>query len=159
MAAPISPPPAAPPPAAPPRPRRLLLILTWGALAVALLISGAATWLLLFNGPRAEAVARGPAHVFRAGTLVVNVSGSEGRRYLRVTVELGAGSPKDFKRLDEQRAAILDAAIGVLGATSLETLLDHDQRDPLKTALRTKLNQTLGGQPVTQVFFTEFVIQ
>lgn len=160
MAAPTSPPAApAAAPAAAPKPRRLLLLLTWCVLAAALVASAAATWLLLFQGPRAEAVVKGPIHVARAGTVVVNIPNTDGRRYLRATIELGAASPKDLKRLDEQRAPVLDTAIGVLSGTELATLLDHARREELKTTLRTRLNETLGGQPVTQVFFTEFVIQ
>ncbi len=161
MAAPTNPTPApaAPAPSAIPKPRRLLLLLTWAVLATAVVASGAAAWLLLFQGPRAEAVARGPSHVLKAGTVVVNIPNTDGRRYLRATIELGAASAKDLKRLDEQRAPVIDAAIGVLSGTELAGLLDPARREELKSALRAKLNATVGGQPVTQVFFTEFVVQ
>jgi flagellar basal body-associated protein FliL len=153
-----SPTPAPPAPSAR-KPRRVLLILTWCALGVALIASGAATWLLFFNGPRAEAVATVPMHVVRAGTIVVNVPNTDGRRYLRATLELAATTPKDLKRLNAERVRVVDAAIGVLSSTDLATLLDHTRREELKNALKAKLNETLGGRPVAQVFFTEFVIQ
>jgi flagellar basal body-associated protein FliL len=165
MAAPTSPslagaagPPAAP--AAPPHtPRRLLLVLTWCALGLALLATAGAAWMVFFQAPHADAVTRAPAHVFRVGTLVVNVAATNGRRYLRTTVEVAAASARESRRLEEYRTPLVDAALGVLGATPLDDLLDHTKRDALKTELRRRLNATVGGEPIAQVFFTEFVIQ
>lgn len=156
--------PAAPAPAAtapPPRStRRTLFVLTWCALAVALLASAGAAWLLLFRDRRAEPVAeRQPLHVFRAGTIVVNVAETNGRRYLRTTLELGAAAPKAARRLEEQRAPIIDSAIDVLSSTPLEELLDPARRDALREHLRTRINEVVGGDPISQVFFTEFVVQ
>ena len=162
MPAPVSPTPPAATPAPAPAPigrRRLLLVVMVCALSVAAASTGVALWLLLGPGAHAEAVSRGPAYVHRVGTIVVNVADTNGRRYLRTTVELAAASSKDMKRLEEHRTPIVDATIGVLSATSLDKLLDHAQREALKGQLRDRLNGSIGSQPVTQVFFTEFVIQ
>lgn len=139
--------------------RRALIILTACALGVALLASGTAVWLMVFPGPRAEAVSKAPAYVFRAGTLVVNINETSGRRYLRTTLELATVSAKEGRRLEEQRTPLLDAAIGVLSARPLDELLDPSKRESLKGQLRARLNSAVGGEPITQVFFTEFVIQ
>lgn len=158
----MAPPASAPAPAAapsPPRRPRLLLVLVWGALAVALGAGGAAAWLLLGRGERAEATGRRPTPVFRAGTVIVNIAETEGRRYLRATIELGAATPEDLRRLEAHRTPILDGAIGVLGATSLPALLDPAGREHLKDRLRARINATVGGEVVSQVFFTEFVVQ
>lgn len=162
MAAKVPPPPPAPPEpvATTASPRHGLMILTWCAIGVALLATVAVVWLLVLNGPRAEAVPqnRAPVHVFRAGTIVVNVAESSGRRYLRTTLELGT-SAKDGRRLEDLRAPILDAAIGILGGTPLDTLLDHTKREGLKEELKNRINERIGAGGVSQVFFTEFVIQ
>ena len=157
MAAPASPAVVTPAPAA--REPRRLMILTVAALAVAVLATGVAIWLVLFQKPKAEAVSKNSPHVFRAGTLVVNITETQGRRYLRATIELGTASAKDGRRLEEQRTPLLDAAIGVLSARRLEELLDATKREALKAELKRQLNAALDGEPVTQVFFTEFVIQ
>jgi len=139
--------------------RRLLLVVMFCALGVAIAASSIAVWLFFSPNARAEAVSRGPAYVFRVGTIVVNVAETNGRRYLRATVELAAPSSKEMRRLDEHRTPLVDTAIQVLGATALDSLLDHGQRETLKTQMRDRLNQAVGGQAVSQVFFTEFVIQ
>ena len=145
----------------PPSPRRGLMVLTWCAVGVALLATVSVVWLLVLNGPRAEAVQqqRAPVHVFRAGTIVVNVAESGGRRYLRTTLELGTPSAKEGRRLEDMRAPIIDAAIGVLGATPVEALLDGSKRGALKDELKKSINERVGPNTVSQVFFTEFVIQ
>jgi flagellar basal body-associated protein FliL len=158
MAAPASPSVVTPAPA-PGEPRRLLVILTAVALSVAVLTTGVAVWLVVFQKPRVEAVSKNPAHLFRAGTLVVNITETNGRRYLRATLELGTASAKEGRRLEEQRTPLLDAAIGVLSARRLEELLDPSRREVLRTELKQKLNGAVDGAPITGVFFTEFVIQ
>ena len=81
----------APSAAAPPAPagsRRLLLVVMFCALGIAVAASSVAVWLFFAPGGRAEAVSRGPAYVLRVGTIVVNVAETNGRRYVRTTVEL-----------------------------------------------------------------------
>lgn len=139
--------------------RRFLLVVMFCAVVVAIAATSVAVWLFFSPNARAEAVGRGPAYMFRVGTIVVNVAETNGRRYLRTTVELAVPSSKEMRRLEEHRTPLLDTAIGVLGATPLEGLLDHAQREKLKAQMRERLNEAVGGQPVSQVFFTEFVIQ
>jgi len=90
---------------------------------------------------------------------VVNVAETNGRRYLRTTLELGAAAPKAARRLEEQRTPIIDSAIDVLSSTPLEELLNPARRDALRESLRKRINETVGGDLVSQVFFTEFVVQ
>jgi flagellar protein FliL len=142
--------------------RRVLLIA--GAVVVVLGAGGGSAWFVLLRGrahrpvPAAAHVDHGPAHVWKAGTVVVNVAGTGGRRYLRTTIELGV-DPKTAKQLEEHKAQIIDAAIGVLGAEPLDHLLDPAQRDPLRAHLMERLNGSLGRHDVTHVFLTEFVVQ
>src|SRR2546425_1159950 len=96
MAAAVAPAPAALPP--PAGRRRILLVVMFCALGVAIGASSVAVWLFFAPSGRAEAVSRGPAYVFRVGTIVVNVAETNGRRYLRTTVELAAPSSKEMRR-------------------------------------------------------------
>jgi flagellar protein FliL len=142
--------------------RRILMI--GGAAMLVLAIGGGAAWFFLLRGhrhgpaPVAASVVHEPAHVWKAGTVVVNIAGTGGRRYLRTTIELGV-APKAAKHVDEQRALLVDTALGVLGAEPLDRLLDPGQREPLRAHLKERLNETLGRADVTHVFLTEFVVQ
>jgi flagellar FliL protein len=145
--------------------KKLLVIV---AAAVVLLGGGggAAWWFFLRSPvPKAEAKEdphKPPEHVVKLGTIVVNVAGTEGRRYLRTTVEIGTkgkmggGHGAD----DSVRARLVDAAISVLGGQELSTLLDPDERDEIREELKESLNKALGhGESITHVFLTEFIVQ
>lgn len=163
MAPPASP--AAPEPQPPPAPQhrggRMLVI---GALiGVLVLVLGAGGAWFVFTqmgrgGGGKTAEAKHAAHIWKAGTIVVNVAGTEGRRYLRATVELGVDA-KEAKRLEESRAPLLDAAIEVLASKRLEQLFEVNEREKLRDELKRHLNSALGGQQISQVFLTEFVVQ
>ncbi len=137
------------------------MLLIGALIGVVVLVLGAGgAWFLLTrlgrSGEKAEAKAA--AHVWKAGTIVVNVAGTEGRRYLRATVELGVDA-KETKRLEESRAPILDAAIEVLASKRLEQIFEVNDREKLKDELKRHLNDALGAPRISQVFLTEFVVQ
>ena len=147
-----------------PAPRRRLPrpVLTAAALLLVLGGGGGAAWHFFLRAHHPaeakEPAEKAPAHILKLGTMVVNVQGTEGRRYLRATVELGTGA-KEVKRLEELRAPLVDTAIGVLGAKALPVLLQPGERGALRDELRTRLNEAIGGTGVSHVYLTEFVIQ
>ena len=138
---------------------RLILI---AAVLLVVLAGGAGAWFFLHRGHHPaeakEPEGKPPEHIVKLGTVVVNVAGTEGRRYLRATVELGAGG-KDVKKIEELRAPLVDTAIHVLGAKELAGLLNPEERGELRDELKTRLNEAIGGKGVSHVYLTEFVIQ
>lgn len=163
MAGPTKPPPEPDAAAAAPAPSGRLRLLIAAVAAVALLAAaGGGAWHFLLRpqlkAEAKEAPAKPPEHVLKIGTIVVNIAGTDGRRYLRTTLELGT-KPKNAKHLEELRAPLLDAAIGILGGKTLEELLKPEERDDLRDELREGLNQAAGGHGITHVFLTEFVVQ
>jgi flagellar FliL protein len=155
--------PAAEPAEAPAKGGRRKLVLV--ALAALVLVGGGAgggAWFFLLRPhPKAEAKAddhaKGPEHVVKVGTIVVNVAGSEGRRYLRATIEVG-GSAKAAAHIEHGKAPLVDAAISVLAGKDLALLLDVEKRGGLRDELRERLDKAAHGG-VTHVFLTEFVVQ
>jgi flagellar FliL protein len=146
--------------------RRSPVPLIVAALVVVLAGAGGAGWFFFVHKATVKAapteahaeVETPPAHVIRAGTVVVNIAGTEGKRYLRTTLELGAG-PKDAKHLEEFKAPLLDAALDVLGTKPLATLLEPGDRQHLREELKKRFNAALGHPAVTRVYLTEFIIQ
>ena len=149
-----------------PAARRSPVMLIVAALVVVLAGAGGAGWFFFLQKPAVKAVsteahaeeAPPPGHVMKAGTVVVNIACTEGKRYLRTTLEIGA-APKDAKHLEELKAPLLDAALDVLGTKPLATLLEPGDRQPLREELRKKFNTALGHPVVTRVYFTEFIVQ
>lgn len=162
MAPPPTPPPAPEPQPAPaPKPGRSKLLVLGGVVGLVVLLLGAGgAWLVFARGHRdgGDKAPEKPAHIWKAGTIVVNVAGTEGRRYLRATVELGVDA-KEVKQLEQRRAPLLDAAIEVLASKRLEQLLETNEREKLKDELKRQLNSAAGSTRISQVFLTEFVVQ
>ena len=150
---------------APKKKGKMGLILMIVGLLVVLGGGGGAGWFFFLRpkGPvetKKEEVHKAPEHILKAGTLVVNIAGTEGRRYLRATLEVGT-EPKQAKHVEELRPLLLDAANAMLGTKDLGDLLEPEQREHLKEELRERLNEAIGGKKpmITHVLLSEFVIQ
>lgn len=150
----------------PPAKRKTPLLL-YAAVGVVLLgLLGAGGWFLvprfLGAGKTGHAEAK-PEEAVKAtvplGAVIVNIAGTEARRYLKVGVELGVPGPKDVKAVEEWKPQLLDLLITVLSATPLEALSTGEGRAELKRALLARIRNDLGLKKVSQVYFTEFVIQ
>ncbi len=150
-----------------PPPKRKSPFLLYAVAGVVVLgLLGAAGWFVvprfLGAGKTGHAEAK-PEEAVKAtvplGAVVVNIAGTEARRYLKVGVELGVPGPKDVKTVEEWKPQLLDLLITVLSATSLEALSTGEGRVELKRALLARIRNELGLKKVSQVYFTEFVIQ
>ncbi len=153
---------AEPTPARPKAPVRLYALIG----LVLLVVLGAGGWLFVapLLGPSAPA----PAEVehetvgkatLSLGSVVVNVGPPEGRRYLKVGVNLGVLGPKDTKEVEEYKAQLLDLLISVLSATPVESLGSEEGRAGLKKMLLARIREDLGLKKVSRVYFTEFMVQ
>jgi len=116
----------------------------------------------------------GPMYVWKER--VVNLADQGGRRYLKValSIEFKSGA-EDYrkasaedrkakseeleKELAPQAAMMDDAVIGLLSARTAAEISTPEGKANLKNDIREKLNKTLGGDHVVNVFFTQFVIQ
>jgi len=64
---------------------------------------------------------------------------------------------KEFQ--EERKAQIYDILNGYLASQSLEYLADITKRDSLKIELKQRLNKTIRGKKVKDVFFSKYVLQ
>lgn len=90
---------------------------------------------------------------------MVSLSGSGGNRYLRVTFVLAGKNPEIKEVVEKNQAQLKDAVITVLSALTLGDVEKSDGRDVVKRALLSRMNGVLGADLITQIYFTEFVIQ
>jgi len=91
--------------------------------------------------------------------LVVNPAGSEGERYLAVSLALETTSASVETELEEKRVVVQDAVLNLLSKQTVDELSDPTNRGELKKALRREVNGILGPESVKQIYFTEFVLQ
>ena len=122
--------------------------------------------------PKTETVAVPPTHAMVLEPMVANLADESGKAYLRLGVtlrvlnpELKKGEktkeeqPKEAKDVSDVDAAVRDTALEVLGRQTAEMLLAPEGKEKLKTQLKAAIAQRNPELKVTEVFFTEFLVQ
>ncbi|HHY97476.1 MAG TPA: hypothetical protein GX509_01920 [Firmicutes bacterium] len=108
--------------------------------------------------PRSKsAVAPGPIQEF--DSVVVNVAGTNGERYLKAAVALELTTPQAKRELEVRKAEARDIIISQLSSMPLGKLQIEKGRDELKQGIQRAINDLLMQGKVERVYFTEFVIQ
>lgn len=90
---------------------------------------------------------------------VVNVSGDQYSRYLKVKVELEASTPELKVELDARLAQVRDAVIVLLSSKKLSDITDFEGKALLKQDIFERVNDILETGELNSVLFTEFVVQ
>ena len=149
--------------------------LKWIILVVLLLVllggGGAAYWFLLGPGavvpeengePSPEEAAKQEKMVSEIVSLpsfIVNLADPLGRRFLRLTLDVEVVSKEAAADLNKFESRVRDAVILLLSSKTYGDLASMESKITLKNEIVDRLNQIIGGARVSNVYFTEFVIQ
>lgn len=133
------------------------------ALAVTILI------LLLINKPvskhpkdkgskkeskRVKAVA-----TYQLQPFIVNLLDEEGRRYLKVTMDLALNSKETIQEVEDKMASIRDTIIMILTNKGFKDVCNISGKAKLREEIKRGINNVLESGNVIDVYFSEFVIQ
>jgi flagellar FliL protein len=92
-------------------------------------------------------------------SVVVNLSGTMGTRYLKTTF-LVTGSEPNIKSIFEgAKPRLTDVTLNVLSSLSLADLEEPGSKNVIRERLVAAYNQALGKKVAEQVYFSDFVIQ
>lgn len=103
--------------------------------------------------------------LFEMPSLIVNVSGTDCRRYLKVNIPLALSNAKLKKQLEdpdtpEVMIRLKDSLIALLSSKKLEDLDGIGKKNALRREIKDTLNMRLGlKNGITEVYFTEFIVQ
>ena len=100
-----------------------------------------------------------PAIVYLVENLVLNPAGTNGSRFLLLTIGLAVPDEAASQTLKARDPELRDVIIRQLGTKSVEALADITRRDSLKAELKTALVAQFGKKSVVDVYFPQFVIQ
>ena len=90
---------------------------------------------------------------------VVNLADPLGRRFLRMTLDVEVLNREAIAIVQRNNSRIRDAVILLLAGKSFADLASMEGKITLKNQIVERLNQIVGGGRVTNVYFTEFVVQ
>ena len=87
-----------------------------------------------------------------------NIADVGGNRYVKVEVFLEVKDKKDVAKIEESMPLIKDVILSTLASKSAADL-DVRNRENLKEEIKQRLNEKLGANTVSDVYFTNFIMQ
>ena len=102
---------------------------------------------------------RDPEGVVALDNIIVNPAGTNGMRFLMVTVALDVGDKHHAEEARGRSLEIRDVVIGVLEQQTLEMLTSPGARQRVKQHLLSALQSLLGDGTVLEILIPHFVVQ
>lgn len=91
--------------------------------------------------------------------LTVNPAGTDGTRYLMVSIVFEAPTQQVLDELTAKEVAVKDTLLHILGSKTVPELTDMATRNPLRENLRSATNAFLTRGQLTHLYFTQYVLQ
>ncbi len=104
-----------------------------------------------------EKVVERPVHTL--DTFVVNLSDRGTAKYLRTTLALQLTGEEAVVEIGSRLSQIRDAVLMIIPAKKSEDIITIKGKKALGDEIMTELNYLLKNGSITNIFFTEFVIQ
>lgn len=149
--------------------KKLILLVI---LALAVLGGGGGTVWFLMGGEEkgkksnhAEPVEEADSHIDEIGPVVdlepfvLNLADREQLRYLKVSIKLQLDRPKDQTDFDVRLPAIRDALLVLLTSKESRALRTVEGKMLVRDEIGGRVNTIMKQGKITNVFFTDFIIQ
>jgi flagellar FliL protein len=146
-----------------------------GVVAVLLLGGGAFAYLKFFSGHKAEegateetqeqkaekAVQQAgmPGTMFPLDSFIVNLAGSEGKRFLKITLDLELDKAEAAEEAKARLPQVKDSILVLLSSKTFEEVYTVQGKFKLRDEIISRTNSFLKSGKVKNIYFTEFVIQ
>lgn len=106
-----------------------------------------------------EATAQAIGPIFNLDSFIINTSDPGGNRYLRVTMDLELSTVELTKELQTRLPQIKNEILMILPTRKCDELTSIEGKIALRDELIGKINSLLKTGSITNLYFTEFVIQ
>lgn len=114
---------------------------------------------LAANSEAEQNQAAAPGPLFSLETFIVNLADEGRSRYLRVTMDLELAQPEDADKLSDRLSQVRDSILMILPSKRFDDIASMEGKVALRDEIITKLNGLYAQNVVTNIFFTEFVVQ
>jgi len=105
----------------------------------------------------AEAALLGP--IFVLEPFIVNLAGDNGRRFLKITMDLELGEVKLKEELERRLPQVRDTILVLLSSKTYEDIESVQGKFKLREEITSRVNSYLQSGKVKKIYFTEFVVQ
>lgn len=92
-------------------------------------------------------------------TFIVNLADPGGKRYLRVTMEFELTNEKLIDEINKRLPQIRDAILMILPTRTIEDVQSVQGKEAIRKEIMDKINNLLNNGAITNIYFTEFVVQ
>jgi flagellar FliL protein len=100
-----------------------------------------------------------PGTLFPLDTFIVNLADQERNRYLRVTMDLELAAATDTRKLSERLPQVRDRILMLLPSKRFADISSMEGKTALRDEIISKINSLFPENVITDIFFTEFVVQ
>jgi flagellar FliL protein len=97
--------------------------------------------------------------LYSLDTFIVNLADPTGNRFLRATMDLELTSEALTQEMQKRLPQIRDMILMTLPSRRFQDIQSSEGKIALRDELTEKLNQLLKKKAVTNIYFTEFVVQ
>lgn len=110
-------------------------------------------------GEAVEEVSPSLGIMFSLDPFIVNLAGSQGKRFLKVTVSLELSAPEVHAEVKENIQKIMDSILVLLSSKNFEDVYSVQGKFKLKDEITARVNRFLVLGHIKEAYFTEFIIQ
>jgi flagellar FliL protein len=97
--------------------------------------------------------------IFSLETFIVNLADEGGKRYLRVTMDLELSDGVSAEDVGNRLPQVRDGILMILPSKHFEDIRTVEGKTSLRNEIIDRLNSIFGRETVSNIFFTEFVVQ
>jgi flagellar FliL protein len=92
-------------------------------------------------------------------TYIVNLIDPRGKRYLKTKIELELNNETLKEEIDKRLPQLRDSVLTTLSSKSYEDISTLEGKYQLRAEIVALLNQYLKSGQITNLYFTEFIVQ
>ena len=113
----------------------------------------------LIDDRKGNLVQPSPGTIFPLDTFIVNLADEGGKRYLRITMDLELTSGISEGEVEKRLSQMRDSILMVLPSKRFEEIRTLEGKTNLRNEIIASLNGLFGQESISNIYFTEFVVQ
>jgi flagellar protein FliL len=106
-----------------------------------------------------ESAAPDMGPIYPLETFIVNLADERGKKYLKTRLELELGGAEVVPEIDRRLPQFRDTILTILSSKSFEDVRQLEGKYQLRAEIMAMLNQYLSSGEITNIYFTEFIVQ